>query len=95
LDVQSELIVYADGEQLARVFENLFTNAIRYGYDGQFIDIKAYVDSKTIVVQIVYGDCIPKEVIPHIFDMFYKTDSSRKYQAGSNGFRLIYSQKYC
>jgi two-component system, OmpR family, sensor histidine kinase VanS len=90
LDVQSELIVYADGEQLARVFENLFTNAIRYGYDGQFIDIKAYVDSKTIVVQIVnYGDCIPEEVIPHIFDMFYKTDSSRKYQAGSTGLGLF------
>ena len=32
------LPINGDGKLLARVFENLLTNAVRYGYDGQFVD---------------------------------------------------------
>ena len=44
------LSIIGDGELLARVFENLLTNANRYGYDGQFIDINGYIDSEEVVV---------------------------------------------
>ena len=79
-----------DGELLARVFENLLTNANRYGNDGQFVDINGYLDAEEEVVQVInYGDCIPPEELPHIFDMFYTGDKARTHQEGGTGLGLF------
>ncbi len=60
LNVIPHLIIQGDGEVLARVFENLLTNAIRYGSDGRYIDISCDVDDDHAVIKVVtYGDCIP------------------------------------
>ena len=57
------LPMHGDGKLLARVFENLLTNAVRYGYDGQFVDMNGYVDNGEVVVQITnYGDSIRKKI---------------------------------
>ncbi|MGO4695901.1 sensor histidine kinase [Paenibacillus sp. 2TAB26] len=90
LNVALHLNIRGDGDLLARVFENLLTNAIRYGKDGKFIDINGKLDGEEVVVHIVnYGDCIPEEELPHIFDMFYTGDKSRTYQEGSTGLGLF------
>ena len=84
------LVIWGDGELLARVFENLLTNANRYGKDGQFVDINGYLDAGEVVVQVVnYGDCIPQEELPHLFDMFYTGDQARTHQGGSTGLGLF------
>ncbi|QGQ99126.1 sensor histidine kinase [Paenibacillus psychroresistens] len=83
------LTIWGDGELLARVFENLLTNAIRYGKDGQFIDIHCSLDANDVVIQVVnYGDCIPQEELPHIFEMFYTGDQARTHREGSTGLGL-------
>ncbi|AIG27013.1 sensor histidine kinase [Brevibacillus laterosporus] len=90
LNVTPQLIIWGDGELLARVFENLLTNAIRYGNDGQFVDISCYLDVEDVVVEIVnYGNCIPSEELPHIFEMFYTGDQARTHQGGSTGLGLF------
>ncbi|RFA33419.1 vancomycin resistance histidine kinase VanS [Virgibacillus dokdonensis] len=90
LDMQPDLMMTADGKKLARVFENLFTNAIRYGTDGEFIDVVAFEEERNIVVQVTnYGDRIPEDVLPHIFEMFFKQDPSRVHKAGSTGLGLF------
>lgn len=84
------LVISGDGDLLARVFENLLTNAVRYGNDGHFIDIDGYVDGKDAVVQVInYGDCIEPEELPHLFDMFYTGDRSRNHTTGSTGLGLF------
>ncbi|KQX56592.1 MULTISPECIES: sensor histidine kinase [unclassified Paenibacillus] len=89
LNVTPHLTVWGDGELLARVFENLLTNAIRYGKDGQFIDIHCHIDAEDVVIQVVnYGDCIPPEELPHIFDMFFTGDQARTHREGSTGLGL-------
>ena len=56
---------------LARVFENLLTNAVRYGYDGQFVDLNGYIDNGEVVVQVMnYGDSIPAEDLPYLLICF-------------------------
>lgn len=89
LNVNPHLTIWGDGELLARVFENLLTNAIRYGKDGQFIDINCHIDAEDMVIQVVnYGDCIPPEELPHIFDMFFTGDQARIHREGSTGLGL-------
>jgi len=83
-------LMHGDGELLARVFENLLTNAVRYGKDGQYIDIEGRVDQSKIVIRITnYGNFIPAEELPFIFDMFYTGDLARTHQAGSTGLGLF------
>ncbi|NQX70326.1 HAMP domain-containing histidine kinase [Paenibacillus alba] len=89
LNVTPHLTVWGDGELLARVFENLLTNAVRYGKDGQFIDINCYAHAEEVMVQVVnYGFCIPPEELPYIFDMFYTGDQARTHREGSTGLGL-------
>lgn len=90
LNVTPHLNIRGDGELLARVFGNLLTNAIRYGNDGQFVDVNGYLDAKDVVIQVInYGDRIPSEELPHIFDMFYTGDQARTHQGGSTGLGLF------
>ncbi|WP_181348042.1 cell wall metabolism sensor histidine kinase WalK [Thalassobacillus sp. CUG 92003] len=89
LDVVSELLIDGDGEQLARVFENLLINASRYGADGLYVDINGFREDNEIVIQIInYGDHIPEEELPYLFEMFYKGDPSRTHKESSTGLGL-------
>ncbi|WP_042479340.1 sensor histidine kinase [Bacillus ndiopicus] len=88
--IEDNLFVHADGELLARVFENLMTNACRYGADGQYIDITAKTVGDTIEIRIFnYGSTIPEEDLPHLFDMFYTADKSRSSEHNSTGLGLF------
>ena len=90
VEITPKLNLDADGEKLARVFENLLMNAIHYGKDGQFIDIHGFLDEDDIVVQVMnYGDYIPEDQLPYIFDMFYTSDKARTNQAGGTGLGLF------
>lgn len=90
LNITPHLPINGDGKLLARVFENLLTNAIRYGYDGKFVDVNGYVESEEVVVQIInYGDSIPEEDLPYLFDMFYTGDKARSEQQGGTGLGLF------
>ncbi|MBP1964552.1 HAMP domain-containing sensor histidine kinase [Paenibacillus aceris] len=90
LQITPHLKIWGDGELLARVFENLLTNANRYGKDGQFVDIHCYSDVDHVVVHIInYGNCIPDDELPYLFDMFYTGDQARTHQGGSTGLGLF------
>ena len=71
LNIDPHLPINGDGKLLARVFENLLTNAVRYGYDGQFVDLNGYIDNGEVVVQVMnYGDSIPEEDLPYLLICF-------------------------
>ncbi|WP_285766754.1 HAMP domain-containing sensor histidine kinase [Peribacillus sp. SI8-4] len=90
MNIPPQLPIVADGALLARVFENLLTNANRYGRDGQFVDINGFMHSGELVVQVVnYGDPIPQHELPHLFDMFYTGDKARTHQGDSTGLGLF------
>ncbi|MBP3969569.1 MULTISPECIES: HAMP domain-containing sensor histidine kinase [Bacillus] len=90
LNMTPQLPINGDGKLLARVFENLLTNAIRYGYDGKFVDVNGYIEGEEVVVQIInYGDSIPEEDLPYLFDMFYTGDKARSEQQGGTGLGLF------
>lgn len=90
LHVPPAAIISGDGELLARVFENLLTNAARYGKDGQYVDISCKLDDSEATVQVMnYGHRIPQEELPHLFEMFYTGDKARVQQGGGTGLGLF------
>ncbi|WP_438346961.1 ATP-binding protein [Paenibacillus sp. FA6] len=90
LNIEPNIYITGDGELLVRVFENLLTNATRYGNDGLYVDINSHLDSGHVVIQIVnYGGHIAPEELPHIFDMYYTSDRARTHQEGGTGLGLF------
>ncbi|MFS0723090.1 ATP-binding protein [Paenibacillus sp. 1P07SE] len=90
LDVHPGAYAWGDGELLARVFENLLSNAAQYGREGQFIDIRCIAEEDQVVVGIVnYGNRILPEDLPQIFDMFFTGDKARTYHEDSTGLGLF------
>lgn len=86
---EERITISADGNQLARVFENLVTNAIRYGREGRFVDIRWWRERGATVVQVInYGRPIPPAELPHIFDRFYRVEKSRSDATGGTGLGL-------
>lgn len=84
------LPILGDGDLIARVFENLMTNAIRYGSDGRYVDIKGFIDGDEVVVQVVnYGNSIPPDELPRLFEMFYTGDKARTHKEDSTGLGLF------
>lgn len=93
VDPQTEII--ADPEQLRRVINNIVGNSIKYleREDGQ-IDIRVLDEIDSIRVEIEdNGKGIGAKDIPHIFERFYRTDSSRNSIKGGSGIGLSIVKK--
>jgi signal transduction histidine kinase len=74
---------------LARLFDNLVNNAIRYGKEGGRLDIELRQKNGIGAVRIInYGNPIPEKELPLIFERFYKADPSRSRYAGGSGIGL-------
>lgn len=85
----SSCMIDADGEQLVRVFDNLLGNAIRYGRDGKIIRIRTETGDDWVKVQAInYGNIIPEENLPYLFEKFYKVDSARQSSQEGTGLGL-------
>lgn len=82
-------IITADGNLLARLFDNLINNAIKYGADGKGVLVKVHAGSETVQVSVTnYGYVIPAEELPLIFDKFYRVEQSRSTHTGGTGLGL-------
>ena len=82
-------IIEADGDLLARLFDNLIGNAIKYGKEGKRVRVHLRADREIVTIKIVnYGYVIPANELPLIFDRFYRTDHSRTNASGPGGTGL-------
>ena len=82
-------LIEADGDLLARLFDNLIGNAIKYGKEGKRIRVSLRADREVVTIKIVnYGYVIPEKELPLIFDRFYRTDHSRTNASGPGGTGL-------
>lgn len=86
---ENTLMIMADGDLLVRAFGNLIANAIQYGYAGKFVEVRIVRKQDEAVVQIAnYGQQIPAQDLPFIFDRFYRVDRSRTAESGGTGLGL-------
>lgn len=82
-------VITADGNLLARVFDNLIGNAIKYGSEGKRILVNVKATDAVVAVSVTnYGYVIPAAELPLIFDKFYRVEQSRSTNTGGTGLGL-------
>lgn len=80
--------LFLDPNQMARVFNNLFRNAIFYSNTSEiFVNILKKETSVQVEIRNS-GKNIPTEKLKHIFEKFYRADSSRSLRTGGSGLGL-------
>ena len=88
--------IHGEADQLFQVFRNLIENAIRYGAEGEAIDIRVEEAKRIpgsgrsgVAVKVIdHGEGIPEESIPRLTERFYRVDKARSKSVGGTGLGL-------
>lgn len=84
---------FVDPNRIREVVQNIIDNAIKYTMQGT-ITVKLTGDSSVVQIQVQdTGQGIPPEDIPHLFQKFYRVDSSLTRTVGGTGLGLFISKK--
>lgn len=93
LHTPKSLEMKCDVQKIQRVLDNLLRNAVNYSFENTDIHITLSKehDGYHIVFQN-HGNTIPQEKLDHIFEQFYRLDSSRTSKTGGAGLGLSISK---
>lgn len=82
--------VMGDRQMLRRALSNLLANALRYTPAGEAIVVRiTKSDPRNIHITVEnLGDAIPPELLPRLFDRFYRIDHSRQRSGEGAGLGL-------
>jgi signal transduction histidine kinase len=91
LEVHADAGLYAQTSEysLSSILINLVENAWRYTEPGGKVIIDAHIAGERIKLSVRdSGIGIPADILPHIFDRFYRGDRSRSRDSGGAGLGL-------
>ena len=86
---RAAITVFADEGRLQQLFGNLLENSARYTDAGGVMRVSAAVEGDH--VNVYFDDSppgVPSEVLPKLFDRFYRLDASRNRAHGGAGLGL-------
>lgn len=87
------LLMDGDTEKLVRVFNNLLSNALKYGKGGKRICMEvAVVGTEAVITVKNDGPKIPRKALDQLFDRFYRVEESRSQETGGTGLGLAIAQ---
>ena len=92
LDVEGDIPpVLGDRAQLTQLFDNLLSNAVRYGVDRAGDPVTVAIGASDGAARIVItdqGQGIPREHLPRLTERFYRVDAARSRDSGGTGLGL-------
>jgi two-component system phosphate regulon sensor histidine kinase PhoR len=87
---RSALEFRADQRRVVEALTNLIVNALRASSQGSRIDVSASSDGENVTFQVTdRGTGIDADHLPHIFERFYKADSSRSDPGSGLGLAIV------
>lgn len=87
------VIAELDRSLLQRAVGNLVSNAVAHTPPGGAVTLAAKAHASMINIAVAdTGVGIPAEALPHVFDRFYRVDSSRSQVSGGTGLGLAIVQ---
>ena len=90
IEIAEDVHVTADHELLSLVWNNLFSNAIKFTDEGGKVSLELSTDAEWAVVRVSDTGCgMSPEVGRHIFEKFYQGDTSRATQGNGLGLALV------
>jgi signal transduction histidine kinase len=92
LNIEDPIIANVDPEGLKQVLSNLITNAIKYSDTEKKIEIRLYKKTDKAYIEVAdHGIGIPEDKLPHIFEKFYRVNSSKNENISGTGLGLTVS----
>ena len=89
-DLEEEVIVQSDDELLSLVWNNLFSNALKFTESGGTVSVTLKAEGDFAAVRVSDTGCgISPEVGKHIFEKFYQGDTSHATQGNGLGLALV------
>ncbi|PZD97519.1 sensor histidine kinase [Paenibacillus sambharensis] len=95
IDLPDEPVwIYANEEALARILDNLLSNAVRYGADGGYLGLALTADRGNIRIDVTdRGPGIARSDQIRIFERMYTTEDSRNRSLQGSGLGLAIVKK--
>lgn len=89
-DIEEDIFIETDREMMTLVWNNLFSNAIKFTEPGGTIALRLYSDGGTAAVEVSDTGCgIGSDVGAHIFEKFYQGDTSHTVEGNGLGLALV------
>ena len=94
LKIQPMLSFYGDEDNIRRLTSILLDNALKYSDENGFIQLNLEKKGKYIRLLVVNTtrDALNREQLTHLFDRFYRMDTSRNSETGGYGIGLSIAQ---
>lgn len=88
--LHSQILVEADKQKVSQVFINLISNAIHYAnrQEARVVVKTSVLKNKVLIEVIDNGMGIKAELLPRIFERFYRVETSRSRRQGGSGLGL-------
>jgi two-component system sensor histidine kinase CpxA len=87
-------VLRGDRELLRRAVENVVRNAIRYTPRGSTVDVNVESAGQTVRISVRdSGPGVPEELLPKIFQPFFRVDDSRESSTGGVGLGLAIAMR--
>lgn len=89
-DIQEDLFVEADKELLSLVWNNLFSNALKFTENGGMVSLRSYGDEDYVYIEVKDTGCgMSPETGANIFKKFYQGDTSHSTKGNGLGLALV------
>lgn len=93
LEPDEEISIYADPDKLDQVIYNFINNAVNYSGENKVIRVRQINKEKTVRIEVEdNGRGIPKELLPKVFDRYYR-DARVKRDVVGTGLGLSICQQ--